>query len=87
MAAITVQGRKLFYAGAAVKQAAYDIQHQAWSKEQVVNRDQRLADAKSGALATLRPRHDDVARAAAGAAPAPRRCVLTPPRRRRPTRR
>lgn len=40
-------GLKLFMAGKAVKQAAYDVQKSAWSKSAVVDRDGRLASAKS----------------------------------------
>jgi len=39
-------GRKLLEDGRAVKQAAYDVQHQAWSKGDVVGREGRLALAK-----------------------------------------
>ncbi len=41
------QGLKVFTAGKAVKQAAYDVQHSAWSKASVNDRDGRLAAAKS----------------------------------------
>ena len=40
-------GLKLFMAGKAVKQAAYDVQKSSWSKSSVVDRDGRLATAKS----------------------------------------
>jgi hypothetical protein len=50
MAAITPEGRKLFDAGAAVKQAAYDVQHQDWSKAAVTDRPQRLAAAKNASM-------------------------------------
>ena len=40
-------GRKLLEDGRAVKQAAYDVQHQAWSKTEVASRDERMALAKS----------------------------------------
>lgn len=40
-------GLKLFMAGKAVKQAAYDVQKSTWSKATVVDRDGRLASAKS----------------------------------------
>lgn len=40
-------GLKLFMAGKAVKQAAYDVQKASWSKATVVDRDGRLASAKS----------------------------------------
>jgi len=39
-------GQKLFDDGKAVKQAAYDVQHFAWSKADVPGRDARLAMAK-----------------------------------------
>jgi len=44
--AFTEDGRKLFDDGKAVKQAAYDVQHFAWSKAEVPGRDARLAMAK-----------------------------------------
>jgi hypothetical protein len=40
-------GLKLFMAGKAVKQAAYDVQKSSWSKASVVDRDGRLASTKS----------------------------------------
>jgi hypothetical protein len=40
-------GLKVFMAGKAVKQAAYDVQKATWSKSAVVDRDGRLASAKS----------------------------------------
>jgi hypothetical protein len=40
-------GEKLVSTGAQVKQAAYDVQHSAWSKAEVANPDARLAAAKS----------------------------------------
>lgn len=46
MNALGEDGRKLLEDGRAVKQAAYDVQHFAWSKADVVGRDQRLALAK-----------------------------------------
>jgi hypothetical protein len=60
MAAIAVQGRKLFDTGAAVKQAAYAVQHQDWSKSQVEDRPQRLAYAKNAALITASAPLDEV---------------------------
>lgn len=41
------EGQKLYDAGKAVKQSAYDMQKQPWSKADVPNRDQRLSQAKS----------------------------------------
>lgn len=46
-AALGGDGRRIFAAGQAVRQSAYDIQRQPWSKAAVENRDQRLADAKT----------------------------------------
>ena len=72
IATLMDQGQKVVTAGAAVKQSAYDIQHEAWSKELVANRDQRLADAKSTVGMSMLSSTDDVARlqqAAVGAAP------------------
>jgi hypothetical protein len=44
--ALGTDGRKLLDQGKLVKQAAYDVQHSAWSKGDVVGRDARLALAK-----------------------------------------
>jgi hypothetical protein len=52
-AAIGGQAQQLYNDGKAVKQAAYDIQHQAWSKTDVVAREARLADAKSLSQAAM----------------------------------
>jgi hypothetical protein len=46
MGALGTDGRKLMEVGLTVKQAAYDVQHQAWSKTEVAGRDGRLALAK-----------------------------------------
>jgi hypothetical protein len=57
-----------------VTQSAYDVQHQAWSKEFVPNRDQRLAEAKSATSSSFVGRADEIAhlqRAAAGFDPMP----------------
>jgi hypothetical protein len=72
IAALTDQGQKLKAAGAAVKQSAYDVQHQAWSKEFVPDRDERLASAKNSSAFTFTGRADELAhlqRAAAGFEP------------------
>jgi hypothetical protein len=47
IAALSDQGQKLLATGARIRQAAYDVQHQSWSKADVVGRDTRLALAKS----------------------------------------
>ena len=77
MAALMQRGQRMMIDGAAVKQAAYAIQHQDWSKQTVLDRDQRLADAKlgGGQMSSI----DDVARlqsAVSGATPLP---VSAPP--------
>lgn len=46
MNALGGDGRKLLETGRSVKQAAYDVQHQSWSKAEVPARDSRLALAK-----------------------------------------
>jgi hypothetical protein len=47
IAALADDGNKFYEAGKAVKQSAYDIQKQPWSKGEVPNRDLRLMQAKS----------------------------------------
>ncbi|HEX3888672.1 MAG TPA: hypothetical protein VHW05_14340 [Phenylobacterium sp.] len=47
MSALGDDGKKLIDLGRDVRQAAYDVQHQAWSKADVQARDSRLALAKS----------------------------------------
>lgn len=47
ISALGQDGTRLYEAGKAVKQAAYDVQHQKWSKSDVANREGRLALAKS----------------------------------------
>ncbi len=47
VAALDSQGRAIFANGLAIKQSAYGIQHQAWSKTMVSGRPQRLADIKA----------------------------------------
>jgi hypothetical protein len=44
--ALNAQGARVRAAGAAVKQSAYDIQHQKWSLATVANREARLQQAK-----------------------------------------
>jgi len=46
MNALGADGRKLIESGRSVRQAAYDVQHEAWSKSEVAGRDGRLALAK-----------------------------------------
>lgn len=47
IASLDASGAKVMIAGKAVKQAAYDVQHQAWSKTNVVNPEGRLSDTKN----------------------------------------
>jgi hypothetical protein len=74
VAALMEQGRKLKTEGAAVTQAAYSIQRQSWSSEQVPDRQARLAAAKAGADLAASAPPDVVAnltRASAGFSPTP----------------
>jgi len=48
-------GLRLLTAGKAVKQSAYEIQHQMWSKEEVADRPGRLAAVKASARAPMPP--------------------------------
>ena len=47
VANLAADGRAVYQAGAAIKQTAYDIQRERWSREYVANREGRLATAKS----------------------------------------
>jgi hypothetical protein len=70
--ALTSVAQPVVTKGAAVQQAAYTIQHQSWSKENVVDRDGRLAAAKAISPELMKPSSSDVQRlgdAATGAAP------------------
>ncbi len=70
IAALMDQGQKLYSSGELVKQSAYSIQRQSWSQQVVVNRDQRLSDAK--AVTPMMPTTTDAAKMqqeATGAAP------------------
>ncbi len=53
-------GTQIYAAGRAVKQAAYDVQHQAWSKTDVPDRDERLDRAKSISAAIMMSPRDTV---------------------------
>jgi hypothetical protein len=55
-------GTSIYANGKAVKQAAYDVQKQPWSKTDVVGRDARLALAKSVSAAAMLPSSDQVSR-------------------------
>jgi len=51
--ALGADGTRLYDAGKAVKQAAYDLQHQPWSTDEVQNRDIRLLQAKTLSTQTV----------------------------------
>jgi hypothetical protein len=58
-AALLAQGGRLRAAGAKVKQAAYDVQHAAWSKADVLDPEGRLAAAKALSATRLSPERDE----------------------------
>jgi hypothetical protein len=62
VAALNDQGRRVLDTGRRVKQAAYDVQHQTWSKADVPARPARLALAKTLSAAPLSAGVDDRAR-------------------------
>jgi hypothetical protein len=62
VAALNDQGQRVLDTGRRVKQAAYDVQHQKWSKADVPARPARLALAKSLSSAQLSPGLEDRAR-------------------------
>jgi hypothetical protein len=71
------EGLKVFTAGKAVKQAAYDVQHSPWSKATVNDRDGRLAYAKTQSAIPAQGEMNDVSvlqQASVGAQP----LTLTP---------
>jgi hypothetical protein len=72
IAALGDDGQKVYDDGKAVKQSAYDIQRQPWSKSEVAARDVRLAGAKSLSSAAMVGDMAETARlqqASLGAAP------------------
>lgn len=62
IAALGSDGQRLYDNGKVIKQAAYDIQKQAWSKADVPARDVRLAHAKSVSAAAMAGSVDETAR-------------------------
>lgn len=56
--ALSSDGQSVYNSGAGVKRAAYDIQHQNWSKEVVADRDGRLIQTKQNSV-TLRSVQSD----------------------------
>ena len=65
--ALSSDGQSVYKAGAAVKQTAYDIQRQKWSREFVVERDARLAAAKVNSVTLASVESDDSAKLLAAA--------------------
>ncbi len=65
--ALSTDGQSIYKAGAAVKQSAYDIQRQAWSKEFVNGRDERLALAKQNSVTLKSIQSDESAKLLAAA--------------------
>ena len=59
-ATLAADGAKVRRAGDLVKQAAYDVQRQTWSKAEVIGRDARLAQAKMLSTQTIAPPAEDV---------------------------
>lgn len=65
--ALSSDGQSVYQAGVQVKQAAYDIQHQAWSKAFIPGRDERLALTKQNSVALKSVQSDQSARLLAAA--------------------
>jgi len=65
--ALSSDGQSVYKAGAQVKQAAYDIQHQGWSKEFIPGRDERLALTKQNSVALKSVQSDESAKLLAAA--------------------
>jgi hypothetical protein len=67
-------GLRLYAEGKAVKQSAYDVQHQNWSKAEVVDRSGRLAAVESSSAGPIAPAEDRIPvlqSAASGGQPLP----------------
>jgi hypothetical protein len=84
ISALGSDAQGLYDTGKSVKQAAYDIQKQPWSKADVPGREARLANAKSLSTAAMAGSVDETARlqqASTGAAPlaAPVAQAVAPP--------
>jgi hypothetical protein len=60
IASMNADGAKIRGAGELVKQFAYDVQHQAWSKKDIIDPASRLARAKSESAAPMSPVPSDV---------------------------
>jgi hypothetical protein len=79
IAAFDSQGQGVLEAGRKVKQAAYDVQHQSWSKAEVSNREARLALAKNLSTAELAATMEQTQRLRQAATGAPTLSVSGPP--------
>jgi hypothetical protein len=62
IAALGGEAQRLYDGGKAVKQSAYDIQKQPWSKTEVAGREARLASAKSASASAMRGDVEQTAR-------------------------
>ncbi len=60
--ALSSDGQAVYQSGSSVKQAAYDIQHQNWSKQLVTDPDERLAMAKQNSVTLKSVQSDESAR-------------------------
>ena len=67
VAALNGEGSRVRGVGESVKQAAYDVQRQKWSRERVPAPEARLAEAKSLSAAPIVPPADDLTRLNAAA--------------------
>ncbi len=65
--ALSSDGQSVYKAGTQVKQAAYDIQHQNWSKEFIPGRDERLALTKQNSVTLKSVQTDESAKLLAAA--------------------
>jgi hypothetical protein len=70
--ALGTQGEQVASTGRAVKQAAYTVQHQKWSKAFVPDRPSRLARTKALSATRFRPGPEDTSAALAAVREAPR---------------
>jgi hypothetical protein len=61
-AALQADAARVRHAGELIKQAAYDVQHDAWSKGEVADREGRLATAKAVSNQAITPPAEDVAK-------------------------
>ncbi len=70
--ALGAAGLRLYATGKTIKQSAYDVQHQPWSREEIADRAGRLASVEAAAAAGIDPAAERVAtlqRAANGVEP------------------